>query len=177
MLLCIAPSVLLYVRVACRPLLPPQDLHTSAQQAADAAAPTSSTAPARGSKASAARAAATNLTRAKRQATLLSAADVLLTCAVHGGALAAAQQSDTGAVSKASLAAISATAERAGLPVPSSAVEGVVAPPVTPAEQLMWLRLAANAFRQAGWQLEVGRLLLAFGPDFEEGRCAEVQFE
>jgi hypothetical protein len=49
-------------------------------------------------------------------------------------------------------------------------VGGAVAPPVTPQEQTMWLRLTVNAFRQAGWQLEAGRLLLSFGPDYEDGR-------
>lgn len=72
----------------------------------------------------------------------------------------------------ASIEAIRAAAERAGLPVPSQEVEGAVAPPVTPAEQARWLEMAAKALMQTGNLLEAARVLLGFGPDYDGGRCA-----
>jgi hypothetical protein len=167
-----------------------QDLHTSAQQAAGAIGPSSTNqataAPKAAGKSSAARsaAAAANLSLSKRREVLLSAADVLLTCAVTGGMMSALRtpahhtrsagvQADSDSAAAAHLAAIAAAAKRANLPEASHDVEGAVAPPVTPQEQTMWLRLTVNAFRQAGWQLEAGQLLLSFGPDYEDGRYVQ----
>jgi hypothetical protein len=40
-----------------------------------------------------------------------------------------------------------------------------VAPPLTPAEQTGWLKLAAQVLQKAGWPLEAGRVLLVMGPE------------
>lgn len=174
---CVDSAHATYTALLCFAL---QDLHKSAQQAAGAIGPSSTTTTAAagakpGGKSSAARsaAAAAQLSATKRREVLLSAADVLLTCAVIGGMLSAthtALASSTSAAAATHLAEIAAAAQRAGLPAARQDVEGAVAPPVTPQEQGMWLRLTVNAFEQAGWQLEAGRLLLSFGPDYEDGR-------
>eukprot|EP00775_Hariotina_reticulata_P001454 gene1454-1796_t len=53
-------------------------------------------------------------------------------------------------------------------------VESPVAPPLTPLEQLAWLKLAANAFKAAGWVLEAGQLLLGLGPELDGGKWLAV---
>lgn len=166
-------SIICAVSVLCHL----QDIHTNAQEASGAIANDNSsstaTAPAGRSKATSAKsAAADNISsKAKRQAMLLAAADVLLTCAVQGATLANRRSADAAA---AAIAAITAAAQRAGVPVPQQEVENAVQPPLTPKEQMSWLRLAANAFKAAGRVLEAGKLLLGFGPDIEDGRYWQV---
>lgn len=72
-------------------------------------------------------------------------------------------------VAASATAAILAAAERCQLAVPQEPVPGAVAPPMKPKEAVHWIRLAANAFKTAGWKLEAGWLLLGMGPDAGEG--------
>jgi len=72
-------------------------------------------------------------------------------------------------VAASATAAILAAAERCQLAVPQEPVPGAVAPPMKSKEAVHWIRLAANAFKTAGWKLEAGRLLLGMGPDAGEG--------
>lgn len=102
-----------------------------------------------------------------RQAALLSAADVLLTCAIAGGNMAA---DGSDASSAAAHSAIITACERCSLAVPCDPVAGAIAPPIKPDEARRWLQLSANAFKAAGWTLEAGRLLLSMGPDLDAGR-------
>jgi len=60
------------------------------------------------------------------------------------------------------------------VPVPQQRVEGHVAPPLAPMEQLAWLKLAANAFKAAGWILEAGQLLLGLGPELDGGKWLAI---
>ena len=57
-----------------------------------------------------------------------------------------------------------AAGQSAGV-IPELHVEGAVAPPLTPNEQLRWLRLAARAFQRADWKLQAGQVLLGLGPE------------
>lgn len=149
-----------------------QDLHTSAQEAAGAISSGNTSAAASGKSSGSRSIAADQVgSKAKRQSVLLTSADVLLTCAVQGGQMAKEQADDA---AKASAAAVTAAAERCGVPVPQQPVESPVAPPLTPLEQLAWLKLAANAFKAAGWVLEAGQLLLGLGPELDGGKWLAV---
>jgi hypothetical protein len=136
--------------------------------------------------------AAADVSKAKEQAVLVAAADALLTCAVIGAltrnqqpllmppaaAAAVAGGKSEGGVDATAAATTAATlngmptaaraalaaAVRAGV-IPELHVEGAVAPPLTPNEQLRWLRLAARAFQRADWKLQAGQVLLGLGPE------------
>lgn len=96
----------------------------------------------------------------------VATADVLLNCAVHGGSLASSM--DQRVVGPAT-AAILAAAEACGLSVPEEPVPGAVAPPIKPQEVTHWLKLAARAYKEAGWRLQAGQLLLGMGADADGG--------
>lgn len=157
-------SLLLSATVALLYPSLPQEVHTSSQQPSAAAAGGGGASSSNTRRSTAA--ASTSSSKLDKQATLVAAADVLLTCAVQGGRMAGSASPH---VAAAATAAIQAAAERCGLSVPLEPVQGAVAPPIKPSDALTWLNLASVALRAAGWGLEAARLLLGMGPDADGG--------
>lgn len=99
------------------------------------------------------------MSKAERQEVLAPIAHQLLACAIQGGLGHAGA-----AAAAASLLGPASGSSSKPLIEPLD-VPGAVAPPLTPAEQTSWLKLAAQVLQKAGWPLEAGRVLLVMGPE------------
>lgn len=146
--------------------LPLQEFFTNTADSSTAAAAGSSSAAVKRSTGTTNSSSNSTVVKLDRRSALLAAADVLLSCAVHGGSMAGS--ADKRVVQDAH-AAILTAAERCGLSVPEEPVSGAVAPPIKPPEQSQWLKLAAHSLKLAGWRLQAGQLLLGLGPDADGG--------